>query len=120
MTHLLNDLYAVPVPEDARAARMLTYGLEYQIRPGYWEVDFMDDADLYEFLFLSNQATEGDWEEVVEFWTEDAEGQITHWTEWKDYTKKKWYGLLTATESGLSLMASKGCVGNHVILKKEE
>jgi len=71
--------------------------------------------DGYSFLFLSSQATEEDAERVCEFCTPDAEGQIMHWTEWKNYNGMGW--LDTALESFHSLLRSKGITSPCAILE---
>lgn len=88
----------------------------YDLPPGQWQI-----------VGLGNQLTEEQWKGIVE-WYEDSNdssydpqyNETTYFNVFKDYVTGDEGEVDTATESGLSLLTSKGLKPeNTLILKKE-
>jgi hypothetical protein len=113
--HIHSDIYAVEVEEGAYDIEVhggdhlvwntkIGYGYKL-IPPGKWK-----------YLCLNTTQKEEEAAGVCEFWTEDAEGQITHWSEFKNYNGKEWY--CTAVESLSSMNKAFELSGTWALIQK--
>lgn len=124
MIRLLNQIIAVEVPNDATDI-LLIHGntrLAY-FHPNYVRIDLSYKA---EYLIGVTPLSEEQWKEVVK--TEvvgiyDEDDNIERYDYlYKNYSNPRDYNKLTATESGLSLLESKGLDINkrYAIIKIEK
>jgi hypothetical protein len=124
--HIHTDIYAVDVPDGSKLHHVDT---TLSGKP-YLAHKFRDDelANEYEiidlppgkwkYLCLNTTQKEEEAAGVCEFWTEDAEGQITHWSEFKNYNGKEWY--CTAVESLSSMNKAFELSGTWALIQKEK
>lgn len=58
------------------------------------------------------------WEQMVEYYTDECEGQIMHWSEFKNYEDEKGEWFCIATESGYSLLKSHSLNPDNCLILK--
>ena len=111
MTNLINNIFDFEVPMDASDIQMhegcITYycsegTVRVTVPPGTWQL-----------LFLTRDATDSDWEKVVE-----RDSKYPEWW-YKDYELKSPF-CYNSTQSGHSLLRSKGLNldKNYVLIEK--
>ena len=106
MTNLINNIFAFPIEDSANSLHVLGNNLLYRYESEKMPLSLIGDIDLppgtWQIIFLTRDATNSDWEKVVdELFLGDKP------CAWENYG----FGLpkyKTATESGHSLLRSKG------------
>ena len=110
-----NTLLFVDVPEDYHSFRIEHNQVWY-----YGSIGEVKNQDLpegsWQIIGKGSEITEDLAGELVEYWTEDAEGQITHWSEFKNYIGKEWFSM--AIDSLHSLIQSQGKEPEKVLVLK--
>ena len=117
---LINDFYAISVPSNAYKAKIAGKTLEGYKDTGaiYWDREL--DAE-YEFMFLTNSATEEQMAGIVEIMDYQQINKVYKEQVFKRYGNIRAGGVYiceTALESFNSLLQSKNLKGNFAVLKK--
>lgn len=106
LTQLTDNIFAVEIPEDAIYTRVFKDS-SGEYLSGFQEPLIPLPPGSYTLLFLSKEATEDDWKKVCDSDVGGGEIDEKIWLEWFNYETDE-YSFDTATESGYSLLRSKG------------
>ena len=115
MTNLINNIFAIEVPEDVIDCRLNSAGnILWPMLPGHVTTQPIDlPPGTWQLLFLTRDATDSDWEKMVE-----RDSKYPEWW-YKDYELKSPF-CYNSTQSGHSLLRSKGLNPdkNYVLIEK--